>query len=257
MDRYAESCYGKSRSGGGSRWADGNRATLAAAVQAVGPGKVLISESNAEAYMGSLHAYLALYGFRQCNAVPAFQAVYGGWSVNVGSVEWPSSGEGVRILLALQWTYGHVMGWTKPSVFLSNAATLAFTRQLAQLKVNYSDFLVFGRLMRPPVLTALGGGALPEARWCQSSGTCCSTSLVVGQVWMAGDGSLGLALANPSNATVHVDAKLRVDGHTHLVEGGGVLVDGARAIAGSEHLLVTKVMAPLSAAVTRISARSL
>ena len=88
--------------------------------------------------------------------------------MNVGSVEWPENGEGVRILLALQWTYGHVMGWTKPSVFLSNAATLAFTRELAQLKVNYSDFLVFGRLMRPPVLTALGGGALPEARWCQA-----------------------------------------------------------------------------------------
>ena len=253
---YAESCYGKSRSGGGSRWADGNRATLAAAVQAVGPGKVLISESNAEAYMGSLHAYLALYGFRQCNVVPAFQAVYGGWSVNVGSVEWPSDQEGVRILLAHQWTYGHVMGWTKPSVFLNNAATLAFTRELAQLKVNHSDFLVFGRLMRPPILTAAGGGALPEARWCQSTGTCCSTALVIGQVWMAGDGSLGLALANPSNATVRVAAKLTVDGHTHLVEGGGVLVDGARATAGSGHLLVTKVMAPLSAAVARISARS-
>jgi hypothetical protein len=46
-------------------------------VRAVGPGKVLISESNAEAYLGSLHAYLALYGFRECNVVPAFQAVYG------------------------------------------------------------------------------------------------------------------------------------------------------------------------------------
>lgn len=74
----AEPCYrGQGRTGGGSRWADGNRATLEGAVRAVGPGKVLISESNAEAYLGSLHAYLALYGFRECNVVPAFQAVYG------------------------------------------------------------------------------------------------------------------------------------------------------------------------------------
>ena len=83
---YAEPCYGEGSSGGGSRWADGNRATLDQAVAAVGPGKVIISESNAEAYLGSLHAYLAIYGWRQCGVVPAFQAVYGGWSVNVGAV---------------------------------------------------------------------------------------------------------------------------------------------------------------------------
>ena len=75
---YPEFCYGQNHSGGGSRWADGNRQTLKGAVEAVGKGNVLISESNAEAYLGSLHAYLALYGFRQCNFVPAFQAIYGG-----------------------------------------------------------------------------------------------------------------------------------------------------------------------------------
>ena len=57
---YAEACYGEGTSGAGSRWADGNRATLEQAVKAVGPGKVVISESNAEAYLGSLHAYLAI-----------------------------------------------------------------------------------------------------------------------------------------------------------------------------------------------------
>ena len=59
---YAEPCSdggGAHRNitgGGGSSWADGNRATLKKAVEAVGPGRVLISESNAEAYLGSLHA---------------------------------------------------------------------------------------------------------------------------------------------------------------------------------------------------------
>lgn len=59
---YAELCYNESTSGGGSRWANGNRAALQGAVEAAGPGKVVISESNAEAYLGSLHAYLAIYG---------------------------------------------------------------------------------------------------------------------------------------------------------------------------------------------------
>ena len=72
---YASSCYGHGHSGGGSRWADGNRATLEKAAKSIGPGKVLISESNAEAYLSSLHAYLAIYGWRECGVVPAFQAV--------------------------------------------------------------------------------------------------------------------------------------------------------------------------------------
>eukprot|EP01043_Picozoa_sp_COSAG02_P126671 COSAG02_NODE_63947_length_262_cov_0.527607_2_plen_41_part_01 len=36
------------------------------AVKAAGPGRMIISETNAEAYLGSLHAYLALYGWREC-----------------------------------------------------------------------------------------------------------------------------------------------------------------------------------------------
>ena len=75
----------------------------------VGPGKVIISESNAEAYLGSLHAYLAIYGWRECGAVPAFQAVYGGWSVNVGATGWPADTAGVHVFLAQQFTYGHVL----------------------------------------------------------------------------------------------------------------------------------------------------
>ena len=100
-------------------------------------------------------------------------------------------------LLVLGWlrtaqTYGHVMGWIEPSVFLKDNSTLAFTRQMAQLKVNNSEFLVFGRLMRPAVLTMAGGAPLPTTSWCQAAWkgkTCCETALVIGQVWMADDGT--------------------------------------------------------------------
>jgi hypothetical protein len=34
----------------------------------------VISESNGEAYIGSLHANLALYGWFNCGFVPAFQS---------------------------------------------------------------------------------------------------------------------------------------------------------------------------------------
>jgi len=165
---YAEPCYGKEplRTGGGARWADGNRATLEAATRAVGPGNVVVSESNAEAYLGSLHGYLAVYGWKSCGVVPAFQAVYGGWSVNVGGAQWPSGLDynGVRMYLAQQWTFGHVMGWAEPATFLSNSSTTGFARELAQLKLAQSQYLVFGRLMHPPIINAVDGGPLNTTR---------------------------------------------------------------------------------------------
>ena len=47
---------------------------------------MLMSESNAEAYIGVLHANLAIYGFRSCGAVPAFQAVYADHTIMVGAL---------------------------------------------------------------------------------------------------------------------------------------------------------------------------
>jgi hypothetical protein len=101
-----------------------------------------------------------------------------------------------------QWVFGHVMGWAKPSVFLSDNRTLAFTRVLAQLKVKHKAHLVFGRLMRPPTLAGPDGTALNETSWCQQT-VCCHAPLVLGQLWMdPRSGLLGLALANPANSTI-------------------------------------------------------
>lgn len=253
--RWADGNRSNGSSGGGSRWADGNRAIFEASVKAAGPQKAIISESNAEAYMGSLHAYLAIYGFEQCGVVPGFQAVYGGWSIRVGAKDWPTDQPSIRMLLAQQWTYGHVMGRADPKTFLNNNHTLSFTRQLAQLKVNHSEYLVYGRLMHPLVLTNTTGGPLRIMRWAVGypAGKSCDSPVALAQVWMASDGSLGLTLANPSNESQYVRAALRVDGHTHLAPGAQASVDGVRAQAGQTHLSVTKTMPPLSAAIVRIS----
>lgn len=149
------------------------------------------------------------------------------------------------------------MGWLSPDVILANNDTLSFTRQLVQLKLTYSQFLVFGRLMRPPTLTAADGGALRELEWCLTgwAPTCCQTTQVIGQLWMdASQGSLGLALANPTNATVSVGAALRVDGHTHLLAGGRALIDGVPLKVGDTHLELTKTLQPYSACVVTVAA---
>ena len=58
----------------------------------MGPETVLISESQDQTMMGDLHAFLSIYGWlgnMQCQTVLAWQAVYGGWTVNVGDIRWP------------------------------------------------------------------------------------------------------------------------------------------------------------------------
>ena len=57
---YAELCHEPGVAKGGTSWADGSRQIAKQTIEAIGPGKVLISESNAEAYLGDLHAYLAI-----------------------------------------------------------------------------------------------------------------------------------------------------------------------------------------------------
>ena len=189
--------------------------------------------------------------------------MYGGWSVRVGGKIWPTDQPSIRMLLAQQWTYGHVMGRAAPSTFMDDKHTLAFTRQLAQLKVNYSEFLVYGRLMHPPTLTAVasaaaaGGGSLRDMKWSVGypAGKFCNSPVVIGQVWMASNGSLGVALANPSNESQAVNVSLRVDGHTHNIirPKGAVLVDRSRRYTVDEsHLTLLRSLPALSAAIVRI-----
>ena len=68
---WAQPCNGQ----GGSHWGDGVRAVFETQRAMMGKDKIVISESNGEAYIGSLHANLALYGWFTCGFVPAFQSI--------------------------------------------------------------------------------------------------------------------------------------------------------------------------------------
>ena len=84
------------------------------------------------------------------------------------------------------------------------------------------------------------------------AGKYCDSPVVVGQVWMAGNGSLGLALANPSNESQAVNVALRVDEHTHIRPRGVVLVDGIRNTVDQRHLTLSQSLPALSAVIVRI-----
>ena len=60
----------------------------------LGSTRMLISESQNEAMLGNLHAFLSIYGWlgmMGCGTQLAWQAVYGGWAVNMGDIRFPNS----------------------------------------------------------------------------------------------------------------------------------------------------------------------
>jgi hypothetical protein len=88
---HAEACY-TDHATNATAWAAGSQALLAEMAAKMGPGKALISESNDQTMLGSLDAFLSIYGWQgraQCMTVLAFQAVFGGWVVHVGDIRYP------------------------------------------------------------------------------------------------------------------------------------------------------------------------
>eukprot|EP01048_Picozoa_sp_COSAG05_P006782 COSAG05_NODE_457_length_9624_cov_14.129554_2_plen_852_part_00 len=229
---YAEPCYRdplqahtswsghNGTGGGGSRWADGYRTLLDAASAAVGKRRAVFSESNGEAYMGSLHGYMSVYGLRACGFVPGFQAVYSGWHVGIGTFGWPKNDHvSVRNILAHQFVYGQAMGWTSAETLLefcsSSAANRDFLRLLTQLKVKYGQFLTLGRMLRPPLLSSATGGALPQTKLCTTDFAtklpCCNCTTVLASLWQSSGGELALALTNTAEVTVNFNVTMRLD----------------------------------------------
>jgi len=140
----------------------------------IGPTRMLISESINEAMLGGLHAFLSIYGWIGaigCGTIPAWQAVYGGWTVNLGDIRYPpkprqgttggllafntTEAAAFRAITAQNLVSGSVLGWFTISSDWTNSmglidADAAFIMRLAATKVNASKYLTFGRLWRPP-----------------------------------------------------------------------------------------------------------
>jgi hypothetical protein len=88
---HAEACYDDNRTNASS-WAAGSQRMLSEMARKMGPEKALISESQDQTMMADLHAFLSIYGWlgeMRCQTVLGWQAVYSGWTVNVGDIRYP------------------------------------------------------------------------------------------------------------------------------------------------------------------------
>ena len=84
----------------------------------------LISEAMDEQYLAQIPLNLAIYNHEftaHCTSVPAYQAVYGGWAINVGDNRFPWSSRAERMqenwvdmqraFLSQGFVEGSVLGW--------------------------------------------------------------------------------------------------------------------------------------------------
>lgn len=244
--RYASHENHQITFGGGAAWASGEAAVLERAIAE--SGVMIISESNAEAYLGSLHAYLALYGWRSCGFVPAFQSVYGGWSVNVGMMGWSFADPvSVRAYLALQFAWGHVLGWFDAeaalSFFQSSMGDLVFARQLLELKQANAAYLTFGRMLRPPTIVSPPSTVTVHTEGFPN----CTIPTVTVACWQSSNGRNVIVLVNHANTSANVTVRVVVDS-----SWGVAFAPSLSPRLSARAATITRFMDPLSAIVAPV-----
>eukprot|EP01051_Picozoa_sp_SAG22_P011910 SAG22_NODE_1187_length_5217_cov_5.282532_3_plen_277_part_00 len=254
---FPQPCFARGGGGAaGTGWADGGRKLFSDVAATLGPDAAVFSESNAEAYIGDLHGNMALYGWERCGFVPAFQAVYQGWTVNAGIMEWPvpnksdptlrtwatnkpGQDEGTDLpswlaYSALQLVYGHIPGamMTEDLLFVleNSAGALGLWRDMMQLRADAQAFLVFGQMLRPPTATV----PLRDVPLCGNKPLagypCCHVPEVVASVFKAKNGSVALIVANIANVTVEYAATADLGGGAHADVTVAMPPTSARAV---------------------------
>ena len=233
---HAEACYSEHNVTNASSWAAGSRQLLSQMQRKMGADKVLISESHDEAMLGGLSAFLSIYGWlgnMRCQTVLAWQAVFGGWTVNVGDIRYPAhptqktaTGLSVfnateaaahRAISAQLFVSGGVMGWYGGSIGWENllalpAADVNYTRLLAATKVAASKYLVHGRLWRAPVWqTAVPTMQLHDYGYMEhNSSQSCATAVVLAECWLADDGTFAVVATNHGESAITLNVTVDV-----------------------------------------------
>lgn len=163
--------------GGGSYWVGGYQTMLNECRATAGPDVALVTESNAEPYMGQLNGQLTLTAFGTSASgegseignglVPVFTSAYAGYIVGFGAIY--TLGELVNqtlvfnTRLANELVHGNQLGWFSVTsnqyqpiqglydAFMSKEydGEVDYIRRLALMRGAAIEHLLFGREMRP------------------------------------------------------------------------------------------------------------
>jgi hypothetical protein len=167
--------------GGGSWWAEGYRTILQPFNRRHGASNArdgsegsdafpLLTESNAEVYVGSVQGMLTLAAYHlpaPYQSAPLFPAIYSPYVITLGREFFVADTQPTPVVLwqklAVMWQWGTALGWfslagtsTPPPMGLlpwllapQQAETRQYLRQLALIRSQALEFMVGGQLLRP------------------------------------------------------------------------------------------------------------
>jgi hypothetical protein len=216
----AAPCYDPSHGhplGGGHHWHDGYRVMLERVKDYIVQSDrelFLTSENPGDAHLDSIDAFL-IWNPREETEVPMMTAVYSGYTLYYASNH--TTAEGLRSFVMVQardFLWGSQLGWMSPDL---PDPYRGYFKKLGKLRVQLRKFLTFGELVGECEYSAadevVGSSeemvekrkaAVPKvsAVWPFFGKQKVATMpAVITSIWRAEDGSLGVMIANVSEAT--------------------------------------------------------
>jgi len=213
---WAYRCYDKSHGhplGGGHFWVDGYRKMLDGVRAKLPEGRMITTEENIECFIDYFDALLLVNtpcaSDRQ--VIPLFPAVYSGRTITFGfqyiAADDVKKSAPFRAKMAREFAFGAQIGWVRVDEIMAPGAEKEreFLRNLARCRSHGHKFLRDGRLLGIVDV----GGDNPAIKFTAAAPFggeyTLVTPSVVGSAWEAEDGSIGVALANMSDADRKVE----------------------------------------------------
>jgi len=173
---------------------------MVAAVHAIDPDVMFWGEGCAEFAMDVLHGKLISYTLYKGFTTPPFAAVYHDY--------WSYTGRNTSTEMEIGWlfTIGAQIGRLWPSI-TDDPVIIDYLAGITELRSIASKYLIFGKMMRPPLIDAT---ELPELSQ-EVKGNMVYLPAIMASAWKSPYGQLGLAVTNMHDSPLDVNITMDLD----------------------------------------------
>ena len=211
----AEFCFDKSHGhplGGGAYWVEGYRRMMSEVKKYAAPRKLVItSEDTAEPYMDMIDAYLT-WGTLG-DDLPMLQMVYSGYTLYFGSRAESLPDEMFNMVEGRAFLWGHQNGWMTPFYLQPGHEKKAeFMKKIGSYRVSTREYLTYGELVS--IVKPANRVPIIQGRYGNSGELRFDYPEVMGSVWKAEDGRIGVFMVNTRERDNRLDFVLDLNDYS-------------------------------------------